>query len=149
MDLYIRGRDELDDLPPLDLAISINDPGDDPPELLSSVAVDVLSLAFHDAETDEAGYGFVLPQAWHLVQVKRRLLAQPPRSLLVQCTYGFSRSPAVAIYALSVLQPRWSAQQLVDNVLHIRPAAAPNGRLMRLAEEDLHKQLRRALKHAP
>ena len=65
----------------------------------------------------------------------------------MKCTFGISRSPAVALYALGVLCPALSARQLVQALLEVRPEAAPNG-LVRLAEADLHKQLRRALKHA-
>lgn len=144
--LYVRGREELHDLPALDLAISINDPGDEVPEGVTDRAGDVLRLSFHDAEDDESG--FVLAQDWHLAQIRRRLEARPPQTLLVQCTFGISRSPAVALYALGVLCPALTARQLVDTLLKVRPEAAPNGRLVRLAEADLHKQLRRALKHA-
>ena len=146
MKLYVRGRDELHDLPALDLAISINDPGDEVPEGIADLAADVLRLSFHDAEDDESS--FVLAQEWHLAQVRRRLETRPPQKLLVQCTFGISRSPAVALYALGVLCPSLSARQLVQALLEVRPEAAPNGRLVRLAEADLHKQLRRALKHA-
>ena len=146
MNLYIRGREELRDLPELDLAISINDPGDEVPEGLTDLAGDVLRLSFHDAEDDERG--FVLAEGWHLAQVRRRLEARPPQTLLVQCTFGISRSPAMALYALGVLCPALSAHQLVKALLEVRPEAAPNGRLVRLAEADLRKQLRRALKHA-
>ena len=78
--LYIRGREELHDLPTVDLAISINDPGDEVPEGLSDHAGDVLRLSFHDAEDDESG--FVLAQDWHLAQVRRPLEARPPQMLL-------------------------------------------------------------------
>ena len=147
--LYVRGREELHDLPALDLAISINDPGDDVSGDLSALADEVMPLSFHDAEDDEQGAGFVLPQSWHLELVRRRLEARPPATLLVQCTFGISRSPAVALYSLAVLSPQWSARRLVDALFEVRPEAAPNARLIRLAEADLHKQLRRALKHAP
>ena len=146
--LYVRGREDLCDLPKLDLAISINDPGDEVPGDLSFLADEVLPLSFHDAEDDEQEAGFVLPQPWHLGLVRRRLEAQPHTTLLVQCTFGISRSPAVALFTLAVLNPLWNAQRLVDSLFDVRPEAAPNARLIRLAEADLNKQLRRALKHA-
>ena len=40
--LYFRGREELHDLPELDLAISINDPEDEVPEGVINRARDVL-----------------------------------------------------------------------------------------------------------
>lgn len=40
--LYFRGREELHDLPELDLAISINDPEDEVPEGVTDRAGDVL-----------------------------------------------------------------------------------------------------------
>ena len=124
MNLYIRGREELHDLPELDLAISINDPEDEVPEGIINRAGDVLRLSFHDAEDDESG--FVLAQDWHLARV-RRLEARPPQTLLVQCTFGISRSPAVGLYAPGVLCPVLSTRQLVQTLLDVRPEAAPNG----------------------
>lgn len=68
----------------------------------------------------------MLAQDWHLARV-RRLEARPPQTLLVQCTFGISRSPAVALYALGVLCPALSARQLVQTLLEVRSEEAPNG----------------------
>lgn len=69
----------------------------------------------------------MLAQDWHLARVRHRLEARPPQTLLVQCTFGISRSPAVALYALGVLYPALSARQLVQTLLEVRSEEAPNG----------------------
>lgn len=119
--------------------ISLRDPGDPPPEALDGHAGPLLTLAFHDTDGDDLD---VPPGAWHLTQVQRFLEREARgHDLHVHCFAGISRSPAVASFALAVVQPDLSDEEIVAAVLAARPQAHPNPYLLALADDPLGRDL--------
>lgn len=119
--------------------IVIHDIGDDPPEIEEGRAK-ILKLAFND-------YGFGHPQGPQAAHVEKILSfeflfgLQSPSNLLVTCTYGQSRSAAVALGVTSAysglialgtdewihVNPKFS---LIDIYRHLEGKIGPNWQLI-------------------
>lgn len=55
--------------------------------------------------------------------------------VIIHCNAGVSRSTALALGVLSLLNPRASENELIDRLLEIRPIAAPNILVVGLVDE--------------
>ena len=131
-------------LQPVDALVSISDPGDQEPNV-QHLGLPVLPLVFHDACERDEGI-FHLPQAWHLKQLWAFLDRHQPATLL-HCTAGVSRSPGMALAALSWLG-YLPDSELVHQVLAVQPLAQPNSRIVRLLDELTGRDVQRALQAA-
>jgi predicted protein tyrosine phosphatase len=118
--------------------LSILDPDWPVPEAFGSFGEhEKLELRFHDVI--EADTGVVLPQkedVVRLLEFGRDLMAEPPADahLLVHCHAGISRSTASMALILAQGLQDVSAQQILQEILHIRPKTWPNLRIIELGD---------------
>jgi predicted protein tyrosine phosphatase len=128
--------------------ISITDP--DAEDILPSLGLDKtnrLVLKFHDLDcTEEAERGFdgrrqVAPQEIHV----RKGLSFASRldsvdKLLVHCHQGISRSTALAFAILCQANPKSSEEDILAEVVRLRPYALPNKLLVQHADKILARK---------
>jgi len=76
-----------------------------------------------------------------LLEFGRDLIAEPPEDahLLVHCHAGISRSTASMALILAQGLPGLSARQVLQEVMHIRPKAWPNLRIIELGDALLSR----------
>ena len=121
--------------------LSILDPGWPVPEAFGSFgAHERLELRFHDVIEEFAGT--VSPRLEDVARILafgRDLFAEPPEHahLLVHCHAGISRSTASMALILAQGLPDLPARRILAEVLHIRPKAWPNLRLVELGDAML------------
>jgi predicted protein tyrosine phosphatase len=70
----------------------------------------------------------------------RAAWAAPASRLLVQCDYGASRSPAMALLAVADQMGAGLEQEALGIVLGLRPPAIPNRRIVALGDAHLRRQ---------
>lgn len=102
-----------------------------------------LELRFHDV-IDEGVPTLVAPRPSHvadLLAFGRDILAEPPGSahLLVHCHAGVSRSTASMALILAQALPDTPAPRIMEAVLHIRPQAWPNLRIVEMGDALLRR----------
>jgi predicted protein tyrosine phosphatase len=123
--------------------LSILDPEQPEPEAFGAYGEHArLELKFHDVIQDTPGIKG--PQPEHVAQILafgRDILRDPadPRHLLVHCHAGISRSTASMTLLLAQAQPQLSASDILAQVVHIRPKAWPNIRILELGEQQLNR----------
>lgn len=123
--------------------LSILDPEQPEPEAFGAYGEHArLELKFHDVIQETPG--FKAPQAEHVAQILafgRDILRDPANSrhLLVHCHAGISRSTASMTLLLAQAQPQLSASGILAQVVHIRPKAWPNIRILELGEQQLNR----------
>ncbi len=123
--------------------LSILDPDWPVPEAFGSFGEhEKLELRFHDVIEDIAGT--VPPQrddVARLLAFGRDLMAEPPEGahLLVHCHAGISRSSAAMALILAQGLPDLPARKILQEVLHIRPKAWPNLRIIELGDTMLRR----------
>src|SRR5215469_10437901 len=116
--------------------LSILDPEQPEPEAFGAYGEHArLVLKFYDVIEEKPGGQ--APQPEHVAQILefgRDILHDPesPRHLLVHCHAGISRSSASMTLLLAQAQPLLSAPEVLEQVLHIRPKAWPNLRILEL-----------------
>jgi predicted protein tyrosine phosphatase len=121
--------------------LSILDPEQPEPEAFGAYGEHArLELKFHDVIQETPGY--LAPQPHHIAQIfefGRDLLRDPEnqRHLLVHCHAGISRSTASMTLLLAQAQPGLKAGDILAQVIHIRPKAWPNLRILELGEREL------------
>jgi predicted protein tyrosine phosphatase len=123
--------------------LSILDPEQPEPEAFGAYGEHArLELKFHDIIEETPG--FKAPQPEHVAKVLgfgRDLLLDPEnlRHLLVHCHAGISRSTASMTLLLAQAQPQLDASAVLAQVVHIRPKAWPNLRILELGERELNR----------
>jgi predicted protein tyrosine phosphatase len=141
--------------------LSILDPGWPEPEHLNVFAVDRrLKLRFHDIIEPQPGW--IAPERWDvdlLLAFGRTLAASRDTHLLIHCHAGISRSTAAAILVMAQIQPDRRADEVLGEVVRLRPRAWPNLRILELGDEILgrrgeivraaQRHYRRALEREP
>lgn len=122
--------------------LSILDPGWPEPEPLSGFDVNRrLKLRFHDVI--DAHPDWIAPERWDvelLLAFGRDLGAAPETHLLVHCHAGVSRSTAAAILVLAQACPDRPADEILQEVVQLRPRAWPNLRILELGDEILGRR---------
>jgi predicted protein tyrosine phosphatase len=103
-----------------------------------------LELRFHDI-IEERHADMIAPQQEHvadLLAFGRDLLAEPNADayLLVHCHAGVSRSTASMALILAQALPDVSADRILQEVLHSRPQAWPNLRMLELGDAVLGRR---------
>ncbi|GEM47820.1 dual specificity protein phosphatase family protein [Deinococcus cellulosilyticus] len=126
-DLALRGVSHI---------ISINDPDRAPPREVLQSDAEVLVLKFSD--TFESLAGSDPPTLQHLQAVKAFIEEerQQIRRVHVHCKVGTSRSTAVALLVMHLLEPQKSEAELVQMLKKVRRQAAPNPLIIRLMDQQ-------------
>jgi predicted protein tyrosine phosphatase len=123
--------------------LSILDPDQPEPEAFGAYGEHArLELKFHDVIQETPGYKAPQPeQVAQILTFGRDLLRDPQnqRHLLVHCHAGISRSTASMTLLLAQAQPRLGALEVLAQVVHIRPKAWPNLRILELGEQQLNR----------
>ncbi len=122
--------------------LSILDPGWPEPAPLNVFEVNRrLRLRFHDVI--EAQPGWIAPERWDielLLAFGRDLAASRNTHLLIYCHAGVSRSTAAAILVLAQSCPDRPADEVLREVVRLRPRAWPNLRILELGDEILGRR---------
>jgi predicted protein tyrosine phosphatase len=124
--------------------LSILDPGWPVPSAFGSFGEhERLELRFHDVIKEAPGV--IAPAPEHierLLAFGRDLIAEPRETahLLVHCHAGVSRSTASMAVILAEAMPTSPASAAFDEVLHIRPGAWPNLRIIEIADALLKRR---------
>jgi predicted protein tyrosine phosphatase len=127
--------------------LSILDPGWPEPAPLRNFDLNRrLKLNFHDIIEPQPGW--IPPERWdvelllafgrNLRGMARETGAAPAEThLLVHCHAGLSRSTAAGILLLAQHEPARSAQEVVGQVIRVRPRAWPNLRIVEIGDRLL------------
>ena len=119
--------------------LSILDPGTPEPESLSSFEVHRrLRLRFHDVIESQPGW--LAPERWDvelLLSFTRGLYPSQETHLLVHCHAGVSRSTAAATLVLAQTRPDRPADEVLQEIVRLRPRAWPNLRILEFGDEIL------------
>lgn len=141
--------------------LSILDPGSPEPEPFSGFDIARrLRLRFHDVI--ESRPGWIAPERWDvelLLAFSRDLALSRRAHLLVHCHAGVSRSTAAATLVMAQASPNRPAEELLREIVRLRPRAWPNLRILELGDDILgrggeiieaaHAHYRRALEREP
>lgn len=136
-------QDYLDQMPVH--IVSIRDPGVKRPTVLEGRS-DVTDLVFHDRVLPEDG--MQLPTAAHVAQIiKLGREHSSDGTILVHCTMGISRSAAAAAIILAANSPERAPDDVLAQILSVRPIAWPSSLMISLADDLLGRngELRLAL----
>jgi predicted protein tyrosine phosphatase len=115
--------------------LSILDPGWPEPEPLSIFELHRrLRLRFHDIIESQPGW--VAPERWdvELLLSFTRDLGAGGTHLLIHCHAGVSRSTAAAALVLAQRCPDQPADEVLEEVVRLRPRAWPNLRILELGD---------------
>ena len=106
--------------------LSLTDPGYDESPHFLGYAGEVRRFKFDDVWPD--GRGGIAPTEADVAAILEAIDRAVERSgsLLVHCHAGQSRSTAVALLALAIAHPDWTAEDCVRELYAIRPQASPN-----------------------
>jgi predicted protein tyrosine phosphatase len=122
--------------------LSILDPGWPEPESLSGFGIDRrLRLRFHDVIESQPGW--IAPERWDvelLLAFSRDLAMSEETHLLVHCHAGVSRSTAAATLVMAQARPDRPADEVLREIVRLRPRAWPNLRILELGDEILGRQ---------
>ena len=122
--------------------LSILDPGWPEPEPLTIFAVNRrLKLHFHDII--ESHPGWIAPERWDvelLLAFGRDLTGLRDMHLLIHCHAGISRSTAAATLLMAQAQPDRPADDVLREVVRLRPRAWPNLRILELGDVILGRE---------
>src|ERR1700756_843073 len=122
--------------------LSILDPGWPEPESLTRFDINRrLRLRFHDVIESQPGW--IAPERWDvdlLLAFSRDLVASKETHLLIHCHAGVSRSTAAATLVLAQTCPDWSADEVLQEIVRLRPRAWPNRRILELGDEILGRR---------
>ena len=119
-----------------DRVISMLDPGASFPNLGARYAGQHLRLAFHDVdfpEADEIG-----PSTDHVRSILQ-FLDSRPRTILIHCRAGVSRSTAAAFIAACAANPQANEHALAVQLRDVAPMARPNETLINLADAEMNR----------
>jgi predicted protein tyrosine phosphatase len=119
--------------------LSILDPGWPEPEPLNRFSIDRrLRLQFHDVI--ESRPGWIVPERWDidlLLAFSRDIAPLRGTHLLVHCHAGVSRSTAAATLVIAQARPDRPGEEILGEVVRLRPRAWPNLRILELGDEIL------------
>ena len=122
--------------------LSILDPGWPEPEPLGRFDVNRrLRLRFHDVIESEPGW--IAPERWDvelLLAFSRDLAVSEETHLLVHCHAGVSRSTAAATLVMAQARPDRPADEVLREVVRLRPRAWPNLRILEFGDEILGRR---------
>lgn len=141
--------------------LSILDPGWPEPQPLSIFSVNRrLKLRFHDIIETQPGW--TAPERWDvelLLAFARDVTVSRETHLLIHCHAGVSRSTAAAALVMAQTRPDRTADEVLQEVVRLRPRAWPNLRMLELGGEILgrrgeiveaaRRHYRRALEREP
>ena len=140
--LTICGLDELDGHSARGVThvLSILDPGWPEPEAF--LAFDPhFRATFHFHDAIEPDPGIVLPEKADVAGILAfgREVGDDVRHLLIHCHAGISRSTAAMLMILAQALPHEEENAVVGRLLHIRPQAWPNSRMVGFADDLLSR----------
>jgi predicted protein tyrosine phosphatase len=119
--------------------LSILDPGWPEPESLSGFDINRrLRLRFHDVIEPQPGW--IAPERWDielLLAFSRDLAGATEAHLLIHCHAGVSRSTAAATLVMAQTCPDRPVDEVLREVVRLRPRAWPNLRILELGDEIL------------
>ena len=119
--------------------LSILDPGWPEPDSLSRFDINRrLRLRFHDVIESQPGW--IAPERWDvelLLAFSRDLTMANEAHLLVHCHAGVSRSTAAATLVMAQTCPDRPADEVLREVVRLRPRAWPNLRILEFGDEIL------------
>ena len=122
--------------------LSILDPGWPEPEALSGFSINRrLRLRFHDVIESQPGW--IAPERWDvelLLAFSRDLAVSEEAHLLVHCHAGVSRSTAAATLVMAQARPDRPADEVLREVVRLRPRAWPNLRIHEFGDEILGRR---------
>jgi len=122
--------------------LSILDPGWPEPESLNGFSINRrLRLRFHDVIESQPGW--IAPERWDvelLLAFSRDLAMSEATHLLVHCHAGVSRSTAAATLVMAQARPDRPADDVLREIVRLRPRAWPNLRILELGDEILGRQ---------
>jgi predicted protein tyrosine phosphatase len=122
--------------------LSILDPGWPEPEPLSGFDINRrLRLRFHDVIESQPGW--IAPERWDvelLLAFSRDLAATEEAHLLVHCHAGVSRSTAAATLVMAQTCPDRPADEVLREIVRLRPRAWPNLRILELGDDILGRR---------
>jgi predicted protein tyrosine phosphatase len=122
--------------------LSILDPGWPEPEPLNVFDLNRrLRLRFHDVIESQPGW--IAPERWDvelLLAFSRDLVASQETHLLIHCHAGVSRSTAAATLVLAQTRPDRPADEVLQEIVRLRPRAWPNLRIIELGDEILDRR---------
>lgn len=122
--------------------LSILDPGWPEPESLSGFSINRrLRLRFHDVIESQPGW--IAPERWDvelLLAFSRDLAVSEEAHLLVHCHAGVSRSTAAATLVMAQARPDRPADEVLREVVRLRPRAWPNLRILEFGDEILGRR---------
>jgi predicted protein tyrosine phosphatase len=122
--------------------LSILDPGWPEPEPLSGFDLNRrLRLRFHDVIESQPGW--IAPERWDvelLLAFARDLVASQGTHLLIHCHAGVSRSTAAATLVLAQTRLDRPADEVLQEIVRLRPRAWPNLRILELGDEILGRR---------
>jgi len=122
--------------------LSILDPGWPEPEALSGFSINRrLRLRFHDVIESQPGW--IAPERWDvelLLAFSRDLAVSEEAHLLVHCHAGVSRSTAAATLVMAQARPDRPADEVLREVVRLRPRAWPNLRILEFGDEILGRR---------
>jgi predicted protein tyrosine phosphatase len=111
--------------------LSILDPGWPEPEPLSGFDLNRrLRLRFHDVIESQPGW----------IAPERYLVASQETHLLIHCHAGVSRSTAAATLVLAQTRLDRPADEVLREIVRLRPRAWPNLRILELGDEILGRR---------
>jgi len=122
--------------------LSILDPCWPEPEALSGFSINRrLRLRFHDVIESQPGW--IAPERWDvelLLAFSRDLAVSEEAHLLVHCHAGVSRSTAAATLVMAQARPDRPADEVLREVVRLRPRAWPNLRILEFGDEILGRR---------
>ncbi|MBI4724699.1 MAG: protein-tyrosine-phosphatase [Rhodomicrobium sp.] len=124
--------------------LSILDPDQAEPEAFGAYGEHArLELKFHDIIDERPGFQAPQPgDVGKILEFGRGVLSDPEnlRHLLVHCHMGISRSTASMTLLLAQAQPDLAADEVLEQIVHIREKAWPNLRILEFGEELLGRK---------
>lgn len=119
--------------------VSILDPDAPCPDVVSAFGRDRrLELRFHDVLDPSPGrVAFGSDHLEVLLEYGRSVPAKWDTHLLVHCSHGMSRSPAVMALMLAQAMPGVSGATIFSEILRIRPITWPNIRIVEFGDARL------------
>ena len=119
--------------------VSVLDPGIAFPELGPLYLGRHLRLQFHDVHVPTEG---LIPPSARQIDDLLVFLGQWKRTgpMLFHCRAGIGRSPAIAIIAACLHNPRTEERLIVDALRRASPIARPNEKLIALADAAMKRQ---------
>jgi hypothetical protein len=149
MKLNVCGKFEVDKFAGADLVLTVQDPGDTPPEIKVGSTHFIATMSDLEDRSVEAlkDRTDLAPPTKETVAGLIKILSKmivmmekiPDPKVLIHCQAGVSRSPSVAYILLCMMDGAGKEHECFKKVLEIRPTATFNLRIVRLADDILRR----------